>query len=187
MGAEVVYIVHLHSFEQGKEVWKLTDQERLDIAKIHKEKGTVLFKANNFIGASIRYSKSVQYLSAVDPDTPLEVKNLEDYEKEILSVRAASLSNLAACQLKFGQYDHVVTNCTQVLELDSRNVKGWYRRAKALLAMKDFECARSDLLKAWEIDPGNQAVGELMKSVDIQESVHNAKFKDALKTMFSNQ
>lgn len=185
MGAEVTFTICLHSFHRGREIWDLTDQERLEIAKRHKEQGSVLFKEEHFRGASMCYSKCVQYLAAVDPDTPFEVESLEDYEREILSLRTVALMNLAACQLKFDQYDGVVRNCSKVLEWDPRNIKSWYRRAKALLGMNDFESARTDLLKAKELDPSNQAVAELLRTVEVQEAAHRAKYKDALKVMFS--
>lgn len=185
IGTEVVFTIHLHSFRQGKDTWELTEQERLKIANRHKLQGSELFKSGRFRGASIRYSKAVQYLAAVDPDTPFEVEKLEEYEQEILAVKTASLLNLAACQLKFNLFNHVVRNCSRVLEVDPTNLKGLYRRAKALLAMKDFESSREDLLKAKEIDPSNQAVNELLRTVEVQESAHRAKYKDALKTMFN--
>lgn len=185
-GDEVaVFTIHLHSFHQGTDVWQLTDQERLEIAKKHKQQGSELFKSGHLRGASIRYSKAIQRLAAVDPDTPLEVDSVEEYEREIVSLRTASLMNLAACQLKFNEFQHVVRNCSRVLELDPRNLKGRYRRAKALLAMNDFEGSRSDLLKAREVEPGNQAVNELLRTLEAQEMAHRAKYREALKTMFN--
>ena len=183
--ATVTFILWLHSFQQGKDVWELTDQERLEIARQHKEGGSKLFKSNHFRQAAMRYSKSVQYLAAVDPDIPLEVESMEEHEKEIVSLRTVCLLNLAACQLKLEQYDSVVRNCSRVLEVEPRNVKSWYRKAKALLAMRDYESARSDLMRAKELDPGNQAVNELLRVVDVQESAHMAKYRDALKAMFT--
>ena len=186
MGAEVIFTIHLHSFQQGKMCWMLTDPERLEIARRHKERGSVLFKAGNVRGAAIRYSKAVQCLAAVDPDTRLEVENLEEHEREILSLRHASLMNLSACQLKFRQYDHVVRNCSRVLEEEPGNVKSLFRRAKAqLLGARDYDAARTDLLIAKEADPGNQAVDDLLGEVKVQEAAHRAKYKDALKTMFT--
>ena len=184
MGAEVVLTIRLHTVHQGKDVWKLTDIERLEIAQRHKEQGSEMFKSAHYRSAAICYSKSVQFLLAVDPDVPLEVEVLEDHEKEILSLKTIALSNLAACQLKLEQYQHVVRNCSMVLEIDPTSLKSWYRRAKAQLAMNDFEAARSDVSRAREIDPSNQAVGELLKEVEARETAHRAKYKDALKAMF---
>lgn len=183
--ARVSYNLHLLSvISRGKDVWKLTDQDRLEIAQNHKDKGSAFFKINNYRGASIRYSKAVRYLSAVDPDTPYEVETLEEHEREIPKVKILSLLNLAACQLQLGQHDHVVKNCSKVLEMDPMSVKGLYRRAKALVAMKDFEAAREDLLKAKGVDPASQALNELMRTLDTRETAHREKYKDALKEMF---
>lgn len=185
MGAEVSYTIYLHSFEQGKDVWKLTELERLDIAKKHKEEGTTLFKDNQLYGAAIRYSKAFQYLAAVDVDILLEVTSLEDYEKEILSLRSMAMLNLAACQLKLKQYDHVVKNCNHVLALEPSNVKALYRKAKGLLGMKDFEEARECALKAHELEPSNRVLEELCRTVETQAAVYRAEYGKALRGMFS--
>lgn len=185
MGAEVSFTIHLRQVQQGKDVWELMDQERLEMAKAHKERGSALFKTGHVRSAAMCYSKSVQSLAPVDPDIPLEVEILEEHEREILSLRTVCLMNLAACQLKLEQYSNVVRNCSRVLELEPGSTKSWYRRAKALLAMRDFEAARADLLKARELDPGNQAVSELLKAVETQELAQRAKYRDALKAMFN--
>lgn len=184
VGAEVMFTIHLHSFHRGRELWELSDQERLGIAKRHRDQGSLLFKSGHFRGASMHYSKAVQCLAVVDPDTPLEVENLEEFEKETIALRTIAFMNLSACQLKFQQYDHVVQNCSRVLEVDPGNIKSWYRKAKALLGMKDFEAARAGALRARELDPSNQAVNELLKTVDSQEATHRAQYKDALRAMF---
>ena len=45
---------------------------------------------------------------------------------------------------------------TQVLELDSRNVKALYRRAQAYLHLVDLDLAEMDIKKALEIEPNNR-------------------------------
>lgn len=182
----IQFTIHLRSFRQGKDVWRLTEQERLEIAGRHKQRGSELFKSSHTCGASIRYSKALQYLSPIDPDIPLEVDVLEEHECAILSLRSVCLLNLAACQLRFDQFDHVVRNCSKALEADPRSLKALYRRARALLAMKDFEGARADLVRAREMEPANQAVNELLRSVETKEQTHTAKYREALKTMFKS-
>lgn len=186
MGAQVTFTLRLHSVQPGKDIWQLTDAERLDAARRHKERGSEMFRSGHFRSAALCYSKSVQHLAAVDPDLPLEVEELEEQEKEILSLRTVVLMNLAACQLKMEQYHHVVSNCSRVLEVEPGSIKTLYRRAKALLAMSDFEGARLDALRARELEPGSQAIGELLREVEAREGVHKAKYRDALKAMFSS-
>lgn len=185
MEAQLSYNLHLLSvISRGKDVWRLTDRERLEIAQKHKNKGSEFFKVKNYQGASIHYSKAIKYLAGVDPDTPYEVEIIEEHERDIPKVRVQSFLNLAACQLQLGQHGHVVSNCSKVLEVEPNNLKGLYRRAKALLATKDFEAAREDLIRAKEVDPASQAINELMRTLDTQETAHRAKYKDALKEMF---
>jgi len=185
-GDEVTVTVHLHSFERGKDIWTLTDQERLDLARHHKEQGSALFKTGWYRGASLRYSKCIQYLvGAADSEKHPDDESLGECRKEIQSLRTTALLNLAACHLRFERHHMVIQTCSLVLEVDPRNTKGWYRRAKAQLGMKDFEGARSDLEKARELEPGNQAIADLWRTVEQQEAMQRAKYKEALRTMFN--
>lgn len=183
-GCKVVYTIHLISFERGRDLWELSDQERLEIAKRHKEAGGMLFKLDNTKGAAMCYSKALKYLIPVDPDIQLEVEHLQDYEKEIFSLQSVLMLNLAACQLKFQQYPLVVSNCTRVLEMESDNVKALYRRGQALIMMNDFDRAKEDLTKAKKLESGNKAIDEQLKLLETRQQAHEAKYRDALKSMF---
>ena len=50
---KVVYSVHLLSFERGKDVWKLSIKERVELAKHHKTLGTDIFKAGDIKAAAV--------------------------------------------------------------------------------------------------------------------------------------
>lgn len=182
--AVVMFDIHLQSIvKQGMAVWKMTDKDRFKTAQKHKDRGSELFKAKHYHGASIRYSKAIKYLAILNPSGSDGAETLEEH-KEMLKLRMLCLLNLAACQLHLGCHDHVVTNCDKVLHVEPTNVKGLFRRAKALLCMKDFEGARVDLKKATELDPANQAIIELTRMLDSQERAHFAKYGNALKGMF---
>lgn len=184
---KVVYTIDMISFECGRDLWELSDQERLEIAKRHKEAGGELFKLDKIKGAAICYSKALKYLIPVDPDIQLEVQHLQDYEKEIFSLQSVLMLNLAACQLKFQQYPHVVSNCSRVLALEPDNVKALYRRGQAFTMMNDLDRAREDLLKAKKLEPANRAIDEQLKLLESHQQAHDSKYKDALKTMFGGQ
>lgn len=183
----VIYTIHMVSFERGRDLWELSDQDRLEIAKRYKETGGELFKLDKTKGAAICYSKGLKYLIPVDPDIQLEVQQLQEYEKEIFSLQSVLMLNLAACQLKFQQYPHVVKNCSRVLEMEADNVKALYRRGQALVMMNDYDRAREDLTKAKKLEPANKAVDEQLKLLESRQQAHNAKYKDALKSMFGGQ
>ena len=61
--AKVEYIVTLNEFEREPDSWKLDDKERVDQAKMSKEKGTSYFKENKFKLALKLYEKSLSYIS----------------------------------------------------------------------------------------------------------------------------
>ncbi|KAG0073435.1 hypothetical protein BGZ89_000025 [Linnemannia elongata] len=82
----------------------------------------------------------------------LEVFCKDDKLNETLYV------NRAACNLHFGNYRKVLTDCAQALKLNPKNVKALFRSAKALFALEMFpealDCCEHALLN----DPDNQPV-----------------------------
>lgn len=62
--AVVEYIVTLKEFEREPDSWKLDDVERMEQAKLFKEKGTGYFKENKFKLALKMYEKSLSFLSS---------------------------------------------------------------------------------------------------------------------------
>ena len=185
--ATIEYNIEVHSIERGKEIWTLSNYERLAIAKQHKTRGTQLFKESNFLGAAIRYSAALKYIIPVDtPNVQIKVEELESEEKEIVFLKTTLMLNLAACQLKLKQYPYVVENCDRVLQAQPNSVKALYRRGQAHTNMNDFECAREDLLKAKKLEPNNRAIDEQLRILDSKVHQHNARYKDALKSMFQS-
>ena len=53
--------------------------------------------------------------------------------------------------------------------------------------MNDYDRAREDLTKAKKLEPANKAIDEQLKLLESRQQVHNAKYKDALKSMFGGQ
>ena len=60
--AAVEYTVKLIDCEKGTEEWKLSNEERLEHAKLFKEKGTKYFKKENFTLAKKMYQKCVDII-----------------------------------------------------------------------------------------------------------------------------
>lgn len=59
----------------------------------------------------------------------------------------------------------VTNNCAFALKIDSNSTKALYRRAYALVAKKDNEAAKADLLQAQKNAPGDKAVATLLRKV----------------------
>ena len=180
---KVVYSVHLLSFERGKDVWKLSNQERVELAKHHKTLGTDIFKAGDIKAAAVHYSKALKYLIPAKVDDALQ----ESFQKDILALRNVALLNLAACQLKFKQDHYAAQNCSKVLQTEPENIKALYRRGLALTNMSDFDQAKQDLVKARRLEPKNRAIEEQLRTLEVKIQAQRNKYRDAMKSMFGDK
>jgi len=104
-----------------------------------KESGNVAFKAGDFEEALVCYTKA------------LELAN-DDVEK------VTYLKNRAAVHLKKEQYDLVVKDCSDAIELAPKDPKAFYRRCQAYEAMEKFDLAYADAKAVHNHDPKNKAI-----------------------------
>ncbi|CAB3999198.1 peptidyl-prolyl cis-trans isomerase FKBP62-like [Paramuricea clavata] len=175
------YQIELISFEKVKNSWELTFEERCSYALEQKAKGTRYHKAGLWLFAARHYSKALKSLILARCQLPSD-KNNDDFY--LLQVQCHS--NLAACQLKLERYQHVLENCTKVIQMDSANIKAFYRRAQACIALNDFDEATSDLKKALLLDPKNREVLQLKKQLSEKIQLHDQATAKAMGKMFRN-
>ncbi|XP_003704657.1 FK506-binding protein 59kD isoform X1 [Megachile rotundata] len=148
--ATVEYIVELKSFEKAVEVWSLQPQEKIEQAKIFKEKGTTYFKANKYTLAIKMYKKVTSFLEYGD-----------DFEADLKTERnnllLSSHLNLALCHLKIDQNVEAKDACNEALKLSPQNEKALFRRGQAYLALASPEIAIKDFQEVIKIEPKNTA------------------------------
>uniref|UniRef100_A0ACD5ZG38 Uncharacterized protein n=1 Tax=Avena sativa TaxID=4498 RepID=A0ACD5ZG38_AVESA len=150
--ATVYYEVELLSFEKEKESWELKDNtEKIEAAAKKKDEGNVWFKVGKYARASKRYGKALSFI---------EYDNSFSEEEKQLSkaLKVSCKLNDAACKLKLKDYKGAKELCTEVLEIDSTNVKALYRRAQAYTHLVELDLAELDIKNALEIDPENRDV-----------------------------
>lgn len=174
-GNSVRYSVELISFDQGKCPWEMSNAERVEAATHMKTAGGENFRSGDVRAAAVLYSRA---LKLIIPILPVEIT------EAVTVLRSALLLNLAACQLKLGQYGNARENCTKVLELQPSNVKALYRRALALTHCKDFDGARRDFMRARQLEPNNRTIEEQLQVMEAKAQEHNSRLKEALKSMF---
>ncbi|KAF9162463.1 hypothetical protein BGX20_001720 [Mortierella sp. AD010] len=84
--------------------------------------------------------------------------------------------NRAACNLHFGNYRKVLTDCAHALKLNPKNVKALFRSAKALYALEMYPEAIDCCEHALLIEPDNQPV--IAEKAKIKEEFdHKEKIK----------
>lgn len=123
---KIQYTIQLLDFEKVKEVWEMDQEEKIDQAKVCKEKGTNFFKDGKYQFAIKQYSKVtdlVSYDSGLDDEKKQENHKLK---------RDAEL-NLALCFLKVDDFIKAKEHSTTAIEADPSNVKGYFRRGQVRL------------------------------------------------------
>jgi len=174
--ADVCYDVTLKSFEKAKDSWEFDTAEKVEQAKLFKEKGTSYFKAAKYILASKQYKKITSYLEL---ETSISE---EELSAERDSLMLAAHLNLAACYLKLNDCKGAKDQCDKALEFDQKNVKALFRRGQAYIALYEPQLAKADFKSALEMDPSNKAVtAQLHNAVKM---IQKQKEKD--KATYSN-
>jgi tetratricopeptide (TPR) repeat protein len=112
-----------------------------------KRAGTELFRAGNFAGAVVHFSKAVAALhEAQEPEARENLVNC--------------LGNVAVCRKELSQWSAVVEACDRVLSLSPDNVKALFRRGAALEALARFEPALNDFCQVLRLDPNMKEAGD---------------------------
>ncbi|XP_051155654.1 peptidyl-prolyl cis-trans isomerase FKBP4-like [Leptopilina boulardi] len=147
---DVVYEVELKSFEKTPDSWSMDNPQKIEQAKILKEKGTNYFKQNKFNIAIEMYRKINNYIS-------YDKLFSDDSKIERDSILLATYLNLALCYLKIEQYNEAKEYCNKALEIDPSNEKALFRRGQAHLALASPEIAIKDFEQVVKIEPNNTA------------------------------
>ncbi|KAG2435086.1 hypothetical protein HXX76_007173 [Chlamydomonas incerta] len=135
-------------------------EERLERAERRRLTGNELFKAGQYKEALAKYAMALSYL---DEDFMFQLAG--HYLDKAEDVKKLVHLNMAATQLKTGDWNTAIYNCGQVLNMDPDNVKALFRRAKAHKALSRTEEARVDLEKAIKLEPNNREVAEELRGV----------------------
>ncbi|KAK4161812.1 hypothetical protein QBC43DRAFT_322826 [Cladorrhinum sp. PSN259] len=102
----------------------------------------------------------------------------EDVKKEKALLETLYV-NRAACHLELRNYRSCTLDCAAALKLNDRNVKAFYRSAKALLAVEKIAEAEDACSRGLEVDGSNAALkalaGEIIKA---NEKVTKAKQRE---------
>lgn len=151
----VEYTVKLVNFEKVKESWAMDGAEKLQQAKIMKEKGTSYFKSNKFQLAIKKYKKVVSLLE----DLPEDASETEEIKEEAKQLLVSAHLNLSLVYLKVSPAHHYEAkdHASKALKFEPQNVKGLFRLGQALLGLGEAEQALENFQKVMELEPQNKA------------------------------
>lgn len=93
-------------------------------------------------------------------------------------------SNLAATNIKLGEFTAAKKNCDDALTIDPKNVKALFRRAQAQMAGGNAEEAIVDLKSALQVDSRNAAVSQLLAKAKAVVKAHQVKERNTFGGIF---
>lgn len=158
----------------------------LEVAQGFKERGNESFATKSWKDSKEFYGKGVDVLLIEVRKRQIAAKakvkgevDGEEVKKEI-GILEACLSNRAACHLELGNYRSATLDCGSVLRINPRNIKAFYRSAKALLKLDRITEADDACARGLAIDPSNKALqGVAQEIIKRHDLVSARKAKDA--------
>ncbi|KAG0649509.1 STI1 stress-inducible [Hyphodiscus hymeniophilus] len=152
-----------------------------EVAQGFKERGNESFKERGWKDAKEFYGKAIQVLLLeVRKRQAGEKTEADDDEiKREIAILEACLVNRAACHLELKNYRSCTQDCASALRMNGRNVKAFYRSAKALLALGKVLEADDACARGLAVDPDNKALqGVAQEIIKKNEAVTAKKRKE---------
>lgn len=140
----------------------MSQDERLEWAQHHKEKGAELFQRNSLDFAIKRWQRSLDFLKDMQPIDKLPAT----FRQRVRELNCLCLLNMSAAYLKQEKLDLAIEYATSTLEIDGDNVKALYRRGKAYEKLDKLLDAKQDFIKAAAIEPANTTVRNELAAVE---------------------
>ncbi|XP_072929411.1 FK506-binding protein 59 [Epargyreus clarus] len=156
----VEYTVTLKNFVPDRLASSLSSEDKLEAAKMYKEKGTEYFKAKKFQLAMKKYKKILTLLNDGDVDGDGYVFQDEQRTRARELLLSAHLNLSLVCLQPPVQHLLVEKHASAALALDESNVKALFRRGQARLAAAEPQRAIPDFQRVLEIEPDNKAAAK---------------------------
>lgn len=130
---------------------------------LRKEIGNRWYSYGEYSKAAYSYSKGIQQGDAFFQSIGTNF-DINSYEYILFQSYISCLNNLAQCHINNSEYYKAKEVCTKLLSLDTNNIKGLLRAAKASLALHDYEECELCLKIVQNIDASNPSmINEMLK------------------------
>ena len=176
--APVTLSITLVSFEKEKEVYTMTNLERVEMGETTKVSGNEFYKKGNLKLASSKYEKALRF---VEHDQSFS----DDEKKETKKIKLSLYLNGAAVALKLRDWKEALESSTKALDMDGSNEKALFRRAQAKVELEDYDDAKRDVRKLIEFDPQHREGRTLFARIKKLEQAQMKKDAKTFGGMFS--
>ena len=176
-GATVLAEIELLEFENEKDSWDLSEDDKLETADKKKQQGNQKLKAGDLARAMRRYESAKSVLAS-------DYKMDDDQKEKAKAMKVAIFTNMAVVEAKLGNQEAVFKNCEEALKLDENCVKALFRRGSIYSKRTDFDRAQADFDKLLSVDPDNAPVKKELALLKKRVAKETAKSKKQFGGMF---
>ncbi|KAI8105509.1 hypothetical protein M9434_000094 [Picochlorum sp. BPE23] len=122
-------------------------------------------QGNRALQTGMQHRKKFYLRQAIDQYTQgLQVEGIEDRP-----LKSVVYSNRAHVNLLLGNYRNALLDAKDAILYDERNIKAYYRAAKAAAAISLWEECRSFCAKGLELDPENEGIAKILQGSVAEE------------------
>lgn len=143
-----------------------------------KEEGNDFFAAGDLRAAVQAYSHAIELTSGR--------RDLLPNEAEVTAVHTAALLNRSLVLSKLHQYRLAANDAREVLQINSGNMKGYYRLAVALSGTHDYAEAKQAAAEFEHYGGAKNDAAELVKMIETGENEAKAAEKKLVTQMFKS-
>lgn len=122
-----------------------------EIAENFKKQGNDLYKVKRFRDARELYSKGI------------------DVKCQVNTINESLYANRAACELEIKNYRRCINDCKRALQLNPKNIKCYYRIAKAFTALERLDEALESIEFGEKIDNTNKSLKNLKLHIETKQ------------------
>ena len=161
------------------------DGTALENSADFKERGNECFKVRGYVDAKEFYTKGIAILFAeerkrANGEVTKNPEGVPDSAEEIAGQKQmleAMYLNRAACHLALDNYRSCWTDCAAALRLNPRNLKAYYRSAKALLAVDRIDEADDMCARGLSFDENNKSLRDVAEEIMKKAQASDARRK----------
>jgi len=176
---DISYEITLNNFTKPKEKWGMESDEKKEVSIKKKNEGNELFGQGHYAHALKKYTKALDF---VEDNSKAEQEEIRQTNNEIC---LPCHLNSAMCYIKIKEYRKALESCEKALKIDSRNVKGLWRRGVARTELGFWNEAKRDFVDALEIEPDNKPIQQSMSRLKALMKKQDEIEKERYKKMFT--
>ncbi|XP_017133682.1 peptidyl-prolyl cis-trans isomerase D [Drosophila elegans] len=170
---------------------KFTADAAVELLTGIRQSGNHFYQLGRYYAARAKYRKANRYYHYLSKQFGWQ--QLNPFKKHLVDTDLLKIDgfsvvnniNLAAVDLKLGNYASARSDCTEAIRLDPRCSKAFYRRGQAQRGLRNYEEAINDLKRAHSLLPENKQILNELNSTKQLLAQYNRQQRNALKNLFA--